>query len=90
MAHLTEAELLQKLQQAAEQVHIGARYRHYKDETHTYQVQGFAIIEATDEIGVVYKAEYGAGLTFVRSLVSWLDKVEWGGTDVHRFTLVEN
>jgi len=88
--HLSVETLQQRLAEAEQQVKIGARYRHYKDSTKTYRVKELVIIEATDQIGVVYVPEYVEGLAFMRPLSNWLDKVDWGGQTVNRFTFIEN
>ncbi|MDB5178665.1 MAG: hypothetical protein JWN01_608 [Patescibacteria group bacterium] len=83
MGHLADSELQSRLAQAASQVSIGAEYVHYKG--NIYLVTGLAILEATDEVGIIYDARYGEGLTFVRALESWLETVEYKGENVPRF-----
>ena len=83
MEHLSEAELKKLLEQAATQVSVGSGYRHYKG--NTYLVTGLAILEAASEVGVIYRAQYGANLTFVRALSSWVEQVEYQGQMVPRF-----
>ncbi len=85
MAELTEAELTEKLQDAHAKVVFGGTYKHYKHRTQTYKVQGFAIIEASGTVGVLYQAQYGERLTFVRPLGSWLAEVTVDGKKVPRF-----
>jgi hypothetical protein len=85
MAHKTQDELRQALRLAAEQVEVGARYAHYKHPGLLYKVTGFAILEATDDATVLYKAQYGAHIMFARPLTSWLETVEWHGKIVPRF-----
>jgi hypothetical protein len=85
MSHqLSQEDLLQMLAEAAQKVCIGAVYEHYKKQL--YKVIGLAILEATDEVGVIYEAQYGNNLTFVRALNEWLEEVEWEGKRVTRFT----
>ena len=55
---------------------------HYKDPTKKYEVTDLAIIEATEEVAIVYRALYGDELTFIRPLASWLYTVETGGGDM--------
>jgi hypothetical protein len=38
---------------------------------------GLAITEADNSIYIIYQAQYGERLTFVRPLASWLETVEW-------------
>lgn len=86
MAHKTHEEFLEDLHMAAEKVTVGAQYEHYKGLL--YIVEGFVIIEATNEVGVVYRAEYGKHIKFVRPLSSWLEIVEAAGRTVPRFAKV--
>jgi hypothetical protein len=88
MAHKTQDDLRRALQSAAEQVEAGAQYAHYKHPELLYKVTGFVILEATDDAAVVYEAQYGAHVTFARSLKSWLEMVEWQGKAVPRFVKV--
>lgn len=39
-------------------------------------------------ICVIYEAQYGEKLAFVRPLKSWLQKVEWQGQIIDRLTLL--
>jgi hypothetical protein len=48
-------------------------------------VTGLAVLEATDEIAVIYEAEYAGNLSFVRPLASWVERVMWEGKEVERY-----
>lgn len=85
----SEAELLQKIFDARSKVVFGGRYAHYKHPQQYYLVQGFAIIEATGSVGVIYQAQYGERLTFIRPLGNWLAEVDHGNKKVPRFKQVE-
>lgn len=86
MAHRPLSELHLDLQAAAKQVIVGGRYAHYKHPELPYTVTDLVIVEATDEVAVVYMVEEnGAKVSFVRPLGSWLEKVEWQGEIVPRF-----
>ncbi len=87
MTHDLESEtaLVEKLNDARLKVAFGGTYRHYKHRTRHYKVQGFAIIESTGGVGVIYQAQYGERLTFVRPLSSWLAEVDYDGKKVARF-----
>lgn len=76
-------QLEQKLQNVATHVEVGARYKHYKG--HDYTVLQLAILEATNEPCVVYQAEYGNKLIFVRPVSSWVEEVESEGKRIKRF-----
>jgi len=86
MGHATSGELVRRLEEAARYVAVGARYVHYKHPARQYEVTALAIVEATEEVAVVYRALYGDELTFIRPLQNWLAVVETGeGRRVQRF-----
>ncbi len=74
--HRSSQELRKELASAAKLVKVGGRYAHFKHPDRDYQVIDLVIIEATEEVGVVYRACYGDQLTFVRPLKSWLEPVD--------------
>lgn len=86
MAHKTFDELARMIREAAQQVEVGGPYVHYKHPELQYRVTGFTIWEPTDEIAVLYEAQYGERLSFARPLSAWLETVEWKGATVSRFT----
>jgi hypothetical protein len=87
MGHLPLKQLNDMLTAAAGKVTIGGRYAHYKHPEAPYIVTDLVILEATDEVAVVYCVEEdGCKITFVRPLKSWLESVEWHGRTVPRFT----
>jgi len=86
--HKEQSQLRLELDKAKTQVKVGAEYRHYKAINKTYKVIGLGFQEANDEICVIYRAEYGEQITFVRPLVSWLQYVAWNDAKVPRFTKV--
>lgn len=88
MAHISLNELAERLAHAEEEVERGARYVHYKDPTKEYVVKSFGILEATEEVGVVYEASYDTRISFVRPLSSFCGMVEVEGKSVPRFTKV--
>jgi hypothetical protein len=87
MGHLSPDELHQLLVAANERVVVGATYAHYKGQQYT--VTGLAILEATNEPAVIYRADYDLRLTFIRPLAVWLETVEVDGTVVPRFAQVK-
>lgn len=89
MPRKTHEEIEEELKIAATQVKVGGTYSHYKNPEHTYTVVSLAMQEATENICVIYRAEYGKKLTFVRDLHSWLENPEVNGVKVPRFKLVE-
>lgn len=87
--HKTQGVLIKDLEQAAKLVKVGGQYLHYKNPDKAYKVIGLAIMEADETVCVIYHAQYGEKLIFVRPLTSWLDKVDWQGKTENRFTLLE-
>lgn len=75
MAHTPAEVLLQVLTDAATKVEVGARYVHYKSPDQPYRILSLALMEADESPAVVYQAEYGERLTFVRPLASFLEEV---------------
>lgn len=89
MPHISHEELNEQIEEAGKLVTIGAIYKHYKYPERDYQVQGFAIQEATQKVCVRYRniRETDAP-EFIRDLDSWLETVEWEGKTIPRFMLV--
>lgn len=82
--------LLAEIQSAQDIVKIGEIYSHYKDESKFYKVVGYTVIEAVDQIGVIYQPLYvGKEITFTRPFLEFSGTVEWEGKIVKRFTKVE-
>jgi len=84
--HKPQDELVNKLEQAKEAVAVGGVYQHYKQPDKSYKVLHLAITESDDELCVIYQAQYEERLIFVRPLKSWLDKVNYNGNLINRFT----
>lgn len=89
VGHLSEEQLLSALKEAEACVGIGKLYRHYRSSQGAYRVTGLGIIEATQEVGVVYRKEGGSealqSMTWIRPLSSWCEAVDFEGTKVPRF-----
>ena len=86
--HKSHEALVIEVEAAKQLLTIGKTYQHYKDPKKLYKIEHFATLEATDELMVVYHAQYGPGMYFVRPLSEWLERVEWQGKTVPRFTPV--
>ena len=84
----SQLQLSTRLAQAAQKVHVGGRYRHYKQPQATYKVIALGLREADNEPCIIYQAEYGDRITFIRPVVNWLEQVNIDGKKVNRFTLV--
>lgn len=80
--------LTQELKQAESKIQIGGLYAHYKHPELPYEVKGFAVWEATDEVAVLYQPLHQPEVVFVRPLTAWLETVEWEGKVLSRFTRV--
>lgn len=82
----SQAQLSAKLAQVAQQVTVGARYMHYKQLS--YKVLALALREEDNEPCVIYQAEYGDKVTWIRPVSSWVEEVEIDGKRVKRFTKI--
>ena len=80
----SQAQLSERLAKASQQVTAGARYMHYKQRS--YKVLSIALREEDNEPCVIYQAEYGDNLTWIRPVASWIEEVEVNGKKVNRFT----
>jgi hypothetical protein len=81
-------ELADDIASYKDKIVIPGTYVHYKDATKTYTVRKLVIIEATEEVGVEYQANYGPHLTFVRPIKEWLEDVTVDGITLPRFKQV--
>ena len=86
--HEEQIHLKLELEQAQATVEIGRLYRHYKAATKIYKVLDLAFQEDDNVLCVIYRAEYGERITFIRPLVSWLSMVDWEGKVVPRFSKI--
>jgi len=86
--HEEQLALAKRIEDAKTKVTVGAKYWHYKSMDKVYEVTGLGFLEATDELCVIYQAQYGERLTFLRPLTIWLENVEWKGETVPRFNII--
>ena len=84
--HEEQLVLIKDLDAASDKVTVGATYYHYKSNNKVYQVVGLGFLEESDELCVIYTAQYGKGLTFIRLVSVWLETLDWNGKIVQRFT----
>lgn len=83
----TPASILKKAITDTEQVvHIGSRYTHFKNPSVEYVVTGLGILEATEEVAVIYQSQSAETITFIRPFKSWAESVEHEGITVPRFS----
>lgn len=87
MSHLDEKLLQKSINDAKKKIKIGGIYRHYKSGD-LYRVLDLGIIEGTDRVCVIYEAQYGRKIVWVRDADSFNEKVSYLGKDVSRFQLV--
>ena len=71
----TNEELQNLIIKAQDQIEIGKKCTHYKNSNKTYTIIDLVIIEKTEEIGVVYKADY-SGIKFIRPLKEFFEEVK--------------
>ncbi len=83
--HKEQQVLAAEIKAAERYIKIGARYVHYKSSVKVYKVMGLGFLEANDELCVIYQAQYGEKLTFLRPLSVWLEQAEFEGKSVPRF-----
>jgi len=84
--HKSHKEILDEINKANSKIVVGTVYAHYKNPGRRYRIKGFGTLESTDELCVIYQAEYGEKLTFIRPVGGWLENLEWQGKTVPRFT----
>lgn len=86
--HVEQVLLAKQIEDAKSVITVGAEYWHYKGREKVYKVLGLGFIEANDELCVIYQAQYGERLTFLRPLTIWLEQVEWEGKTMPRFSKI--
>jgi hypothetical protein len=86
--HKEQLVLAKETEDAKSKITVNAKYQHYKSADKIYEVIGLGFLEANDELCVIYQAQYGERLTFLRPLTIWLEQVEWEGKTVPRFTKI--
>ena len=88
MSHKDRVGLEKKLDRARELVVEGGRYRHSKT-GNEYVALSSGILEATEEVAVIYEAVERKGMIWIRTLENFLEEVEIEGKKVGRFVLME-
>ena len=89
MPEITQQELSKRLTEARQEVGVGVRYQHYRDPEYTYVILDVALVEETLEPAVVYRAEYGERLTFIRPISVWCEMVKIDGRQIPRFSKID-
>lgn len=85
---LSQETIESKLNEAASLVQFGGTYFHFKDPNNLYKVLGVCLSADSLDQMVIYQALYGVHGVWVRPLSQWLEKVEFEGKLVDRFTLI--
>ena len=80
--------LKNKIEKAREKIEIGGIYYHYKDPNKKYIVLQIALLENSQNVAIVYQAEYGDKIIWIREIDNFLQVVEINGKKQQRFTLV--
>lgn len=88
---LTHSQLLQLLNQAKKQVKIDGIYTHYQNPSHQYRVKDIAIIEESEEVGIIYEALYPEleGTTWIRPLKNFTENIRINAKIVPRFKFLK-
>lgn len=86
MDKLSYTELEQMIADARKLVVSGSRWKHYKGSE--YVISDIAILEATNEIAVIYTSVDHPTVSFVRVLSIWIETVERKGKATARFTKI--
>ncbi|OGM32528.1 hypothetical protein A2803_03145 [Candidatus Woesebacteria bacterium RIFCSPHIGHO2_01_FULL_44_21] len=71
---------------AKKEVEVGGIYYHYKNPDKFYVVESVGFLENTEELCVIYRALYGKGIVWVRTLDNFLEKAN----GKIRFTKIKN
>jgi hypothetical protein len=87
MSHITESELLQRIDKANQQIEIGARYSHSKTGA-IVTVLDIALLEDSEQSAVIYRHEEGAKLVWVRAVDVFMSLDEIDGQRVPKFVKV--
>ncbi len=85
----TQKELAEKISEAREQVEVGAKYYHFKNPNDLYVIEQIGILEATEEVCVVYRALYGKEIVWIRTLEDFTSEKETEDGKVIKFTKID-
>jgi hypothetical protein len=79
-------QLIDMLTAARSRVEPGTTWRHYKGGE--YVANNVVLIEATDEVSVLYSSVLRPEVFFVRPMQSWLETIERNGETQSRFVKI--
>ncbi|MDQ3065165.1 MAG: hypothetical protein M3Q36_02745 [bacterium] len=75
MSHKPYGEASKAIEFVRTRIPEGSIYRHYKDPESRYRVDGYVIIEATDEVGIRYIGGNMGDIEMLRPAAEWLEAV---------------
>ena len=87
--HTSEQELKQRLDDAKSKIDMGREYYHYKNPDQHYHIVAVGMIEETETPAVIYQAEYGDNIVWVRSVEDFLSKVAQNDKMINKFGYVK-
>ena len=85
MGHASLDNLNKMIGEVKNRIPIGGIYYHYKSPNQYYVVESIAILEEVEKLCVVYRALYGKGIVWVRTVENFLETTDNGP----RFVKVE-
>lgn len=89
MGSKNSQQLLSELDNLKQRINVGDKFYHFKHPESFYIVVAVGFIENNEEPCIVYQAEYGDKITWVRTEDEFFAKVTLeDGSEVDRFTKV--
>lgn len=89
MPHKTQEQLLKELENIKTKIKVGDKFVHFKHPDRFYTIIAIGFIEATEELCITYRAEYGDRITWVRTESEFFSRAKLeDGKTVDRFTLI--
>ncbi len=85
VAHKPQEEIQRQIERALKKVKVGGLYFHFKNPEHLYVLESIGCLESTEEVCVCYRAQYGKGVLWIRTLEDFLGSKEIDGKKVSRF-----
>lgn len=82
--------LLEKINKYRNKIFVGELYYHYRSPSDYYKILNIGLDEATEKVVVVYQAEYGKNLIWIRDIDKWCEIIDNNGIMMQRFTHKDN
>lgn len=86
MGHKTLEALEAELKNSGAKAYIGRKCVHYKDAKKQYRILDTVIIEATEEVALIYQS--GSDPKWVRPFKEFFEEKEVNGQTVKKFTFL--